>query len=219
MDGYIQYRLFTDFRSVYSIEPVAIMEIYSMNIHSRCMPFMKTILLTILFSISVNLTFGQTDYSMHSIEFFKNDKEKNIKVSEVWIVVDGTKIKSEKVGEFHRFPIIDSSSTFEFGIKTNRMEFESGSYKAWRLNNGSNITLGKITRIDKLLSVAEYNDMEESDDDYEIFEKRFFIADDTYTIDINEYEKIKRLDYLIINPNQEGDGSYVLTQKIIKLKK
>lgn len=36
---------------------------------------------------------------------------------------------------------------------------------------------------------------------------------------INEYEKIKRLDYLIINTNQEGDGSYVLTQKIIKLKK
>lgn len=186
--------------------------------HRCCMPFMKTILLTILFSISTNLTFGQTDYSMHSINFFENNKEKSIKVSEIWIIVDGTKIQGEKIGAFYRFPIIDSTKTFEFGIKTNKMDFESGTYRAWRLNKGSSITLGKITRIDKLFSVAEYNEMEESENDYEIFAKRFFIADN-YTIDINEFRKIKRLDYLIINPNQEGDGSYVLTQKIVKMKK
>jgi len=183
------------------------------------MPFMKNILLTILISIIANLTFGQTDSSIHSIKFFKNNNERSINVSEIWIVVEGTKILGKKIGDRYRFPIIDSTTTFEFGIKTNRMEFDSGTYKAWRLNKGSNITLGKITRSYKLLSVAEYNGMKESDDDYEIFKKRFFIADDTFTIDINEYEKIKRLDYLIINPNQEGDGSYVLTQNIIKLKK
>lgn len=182
------------------------------------MPFMKTILLTFLFSISTNLTFGQTDYSMHSVNFFENNKEKSIKVSEIWIIVDGTKIQGEKIGAFYRFPIIDSTKTFEIGIKTNKMDFESGTYRAWRLNKGSSITLGKITRIDKLLSVAEYNEMEESENDYEIFAKRFFIAGD-YTIDINEFRKIKRLDYLIINPNQEGDGSYVMTQKIVKMKK
>ena len=99
------------------------------------------------------------------------------------------------------------------------MEFESGNYKAWILNNGSDITVGKITNIDKLLSVAEYNEMEESGHEYETFAKRFFIANDAYTIDINDYTKVKRLDYLIINPFQEGDGSYVLTQKIVKLKK
>ncbi|MDP2692491.1 MAG: hypothetical protein Q8O88_02510, partial [bacterium] len=181
--------------------------------------FMKIILLTILFSIAANLTFGQTDSSMHSIEFFKNNNRSSINVSEIWIVVDGTKILGEKVGELYRFPIIDSTTTFEFGIKTNRMEFESGPYKAWRLNSGSIITLGKITLIDKLLSVAEYSGMVESDDNYDIFAKRFLIADDIYSIDINDYEKVKQLDYLIINPNQEGDGSYVLTQKIVKLKK
>ncbi len=181
------------------------------------MPFMKTILL-IIFSISANLTFCQTDYSIHSINFFKNNKEKSVRVSEIWIIVDETKIQGEKIGASYRFPRIDSTKTFEIGIKTNKMEFESGTYRAWRLNKGSSITFGKITRIDKLLSVAEYNDMKESEDDYEIFAKRFFIADD-YTIDINEFRKIKRLDYLIINPNQEGDGSYVLTQKIVKMKK
>ena len=133
--------------------------------------------------------------------------------------MDGTKILGERIGELYRFPIIDSTTTFEFGIKTNRMELESGTYKVWRLNKGSNITLGKITRIDKLLSVAKYNQMEKYEDDYDIFAKRFFIADDIYTIDIYDYEKVKRLDYLVINSNQEGDGSYVLTQKTVKLKK
>lgn len=183
------------------------------------MLFMKNTLLTILFLISANLTFGQTDYSMHSIKFYKNNSESNIHVLKVWIVVDGIKIPGEKAGELYRFPIIDSTTTFEFGIKTDRMDFESGTYNAWRLNKGSSIILGKITKIDTLLSVAEYNETGESEDDYEIFAKRFFIVDDIYTIDINDYRKVKRLDYLIINPNQKGDGSYVLTQKIIKLKK
>ena len=190
-----------------------------LSIHAPLYAIMKNILLTTLISIATNLTFGQTEFSMHSIKFFENNNERSINVSEIWIVVDGIKIQGEKIGELFRFPIIDSTTTFEFGIRTNRMKFESGSYKAWRLNRGSSITLGKITRIDKLLSVAEYNGMEESEDDFDTFAKRFFIVDDIYTIDINDYEKVKRLDYLIINPNQEGDGSYVLTQKIVKLKK
>lgn len=190
-----------------------------MWIFNSNMPFMKNILLTIFFSISANLTFGQTDFSMHSIKFFKNDNERSINVSEIWNIVDGIKIVGERIGELYRFPIIDSTTTFEFSIKTNRMDFESGTYQAWRLNKGSSITLGKITCINKLLSVADYNGMKESEDDYDTFAKRFFIAGDNYTIDINDYEKVKRLDYLIINPNQKGDGSYVLTQKIVKLKK
>ena len=183
------------------------------------MLFVKNILLTILFSISANLTFGQTGYSLHSIKFFRNNDEKSINVSKIWIVVGGEKIQGEKVGEFYRFPLIDSTRTFEFGIETNRMEFESGTYQTWILNKGSSIILGKITRINKLLSVAGYNGMNKSEDDYDTFAKRFFIADDKYTIDINDYKKIKRLDYLIINPNQDGDGSYVLTQRIVKVKK
>lgn len=179
---------------------------------------MKKILLTISISILTNLAFGQTNYSMHSIKFFQNNKERRINVSEIWIVVDGAKIKGEKIGELFRFPIMDSTKIFKFGIQTNRIKFESDGYKAWILNNGSSITLGKITCIDKLLSVAKYNEMEESEDDYETFAKRFFIADD-YTIDINNYEKVKQLDYLIINPKQEGGGSYFLTQKTVKLKK
>src|SRR5690606_38653479 len=182
------------------------------------MPFMKNLILTILLLIGVNLTYCQTDYSMHSVKFFENKTEKDFKVKEISIIVDGIKINGEKIGTNYRFPKIDSTKTFEFHIKTNKMDFDSGSHKAWILNNGSNIMIGKITRIDKLLSVAEYNGMEKEDGDYEVFSKRFFLPND-YTIDINEYEKIKRLDYMILNPIQQGDGIYVLTQKVIELKK
>ena len=179
---------------------------------------MKNLFLTFLLAIGINLTYCQNDYSMHSVEFFKNKTEKNIKISEISIIVDGIKISGEKVGNKYRFPKIDSTKTFEFLIKSNRMDFGSGPYNAWILNKGSNITLGKINQIDKLLSVAEYNGMGKTEEDYDIFSKRFFVAND-YTIDINEFEKIKRLDYLVFNPIQQGDGSYVLTQKIIELKK
>jgi hypothetical protein len=182
------------------------------------MPFMKNLFLTILLLIGINLTYGQTGHSMHSVEFFKNNTERSIKISEISIIVDGTKISGEKVGNEYRFPKIDSTKTFEFFIKSNKMDFNSGPYDAWILNNGSKIILGKLNRIDKLLSVAEYNEMEKNEEDYKIFAKRFFLGNG-YTMDINEYDKIKRLDYLVFNPIQYGDGSYVLTQKIIKLKK
>ena len=178
---------------------------------------MKGSLYTILLIITSNLTFGQTDYSTHTIDFYLNNKEKQINVSEIWIIVEGTKIFGEKIGESFRFPIIDSNVEFEFGIKTNRMEFESGPYNAWFLNSGSRITVGKINRINKLLSVAHYSEMNKSEISYNIFAKRFFIGGGD-TIDIDNYENVKRLDYLIINPNQQCNGGYVTTQKIIKLK-
>ena len=180
---------------------------------------MKNLLLILLFIASYSLAYGQTDYSIHSFDFFKNNKKRNINVSEIWIIVGGTKIKGEKIGEFFHFPLIDSYKTFEFGIKTNRMDFKSGLLESWMLNNGSKITLGKITNVDKLLSVGEYNERDESDDNYYIFAKRFFIAGDAYTIDIDNYEKVKRVKYLIIDPKQEGDGGYVLVQEIVKSKK
>ena len=179
---------------------------------------MKNLILLILFINGINLTYGQTGHSMHSVTFFKNNNERNIKVLEISIIVDGIKISGKKDGNEYRFPKIDSSKTFNFLIKSNKMNFSSGPYNAWILNNGSNITLGKVNRIDKLLSVAEYDEMEKTEEDYDIFSKRFFVAND-YTIDINEFEKIKRLDYLVFNPIQNGDGIYVLTQKIVELKK
>ncbi|MEO1628929.1 MAG: hypothetical protein AAFV25_27530, partial [Bacteroidota bacterium] len=168
---------------------------------------------------SIQLAIGQADYSEHSVRFFKNNKEKKVKATDIWIVWNGTKFTAERVGEIFRLPIIDPNATVELGIKTNRMEFVSISCQPWMLNNGASITIGKLTRIDKLLSVAEYNGRRPSDDNWDIFSKRFFIAGRNYTIDIEGHEKVKRLDFVIINPRQEGDGGYVIIQKVVKLKR
>ncbi|MBJ2175874.1 hypothetical protein JBL43_16590 [Aureibaculum sp. A20] len=180
---------------------------------------MRTVLLTLLFSISFLLSYGQKKFSNHTLHFFKNNTEKKIKASEISILVDGNKITGEKNGELYQFPIIDSTKTFEFIVKINNVAFKAGPYESWFLNSGSEITLGVLTKIDELLSVAEYNGIKKQDEEFDLLSKRFFIVNNKYTIDINAYKKIKRLDFLIINPHQKGDGSYVLTQRIIDLKK
>ncbi|MEZ4917822.1 MAG: hypothetical protein R2792_01860 [Saprospiraceae bacterium] len=180
---------------------------------------MKTTLFILLFTISSILAFSQAEYSVHRINYCKNNTIKNTSVEGIWIVVGGVKIKGEKTGADFRFPIIDSSATFEIGIKTNNMNFYSGPFNAWMLNAGSEITLGKITRIKKLLSISEYSKMNELDKEYPVLSRRFFIINNAFTIDIGQPEKVKRIDYLIINPSQKGDGSFVLSQKVIKMKK
>lgn len=181
---------------------------------------MKTTIQTIFFLVLFNLNFGQTYTSAHSVKFFKNNFERKVNVLEIWIIVDGTIIPGEKVGKTFQLPLIDNDQIFEFYIKTNKMEFETClPLKAWKLNNGSNIVLGKITRIEKLNSVAKDTEMKELDKGYDYFSKHFFIADERYTIEINESKKIRRLDYLIINPNEKGDGTYIIQQKKVKQKK
>tara|TARA_R110002126_G_scaffold291138_1_gene450566 strand:+ start:56 stop:598 length:543 start_codon:yes stop_codon:yes gene_type:complete len=180
---------------------------------------MKTLLLTILFATCFHLTYCQGELSKHSLQIFKNDSEKKVRSSEFGIIVDGNKISAKKIEDTYGFPKLDKDKTFQFVIKTNGIEFRSGTFKSWYLNNGSSIIVGKLTRIEKLLSVAEYNGMDKNNEDFDIFSKRFFIVNDVYTIDIENFEKIKRLDYLIVNPNQDGDGSYSLTQEVVQLRK
>lgn len=191
------------------------------SVHSRdrSMPFMKNLLLIIFIATTFNLTYCQEEFSKHSLQFFKNNSERKTKGSEVWIVVDGKKVKGQKIGDSYVFPKLDKEDSFQLIVKTNGIEIRTGTYKSWYLNNGSTLIAGKLTKIEKLLSVAEYNGMDKSEDDFDVFSKRFFIVDDVYTIDIDDYYKIRRLDYLIVNPNQDGDGVYSLTQQIVKLKK
>lgn len=183
------------------------------------MPFMKNLFLITFIATSFNFTYCQKEFSKHSLQFYKNNSERKTKGSEVWIVVDGKKVKGQKIGDSYMFPKLETEDSFQFHIKTNGIEIRTGSYKSWYLNNGSSLVAGKLTKIEKLLSVAEYNGMDKNEEDFDIFSKRFFIVDEVYTIDIDDYRKIKRLDYLIVNPNQEGDGIYSMTQKVVKLKK
>jgi hypothetical protein len=69
------------------------------------------------------------------------------------------------------------------------------------LNKGSRMTFGKLTKLKKLKSVAEYND-------------RYFVIEQTYTIDIEDRNKVKELQFLIISPT--SSGKLVRTQKVVR---
>ena len=184
------------------------------------MPFKKTYLLTILLCLLMAISYGQVNLtSSHNLHFYINDKEIPIGKSELSITIDSNKIIAKKEFGKFIFPLIDENKSYYLTLKVNNKSFKAGPYQAWQLNNGSTVTFGLLSKINRLLSVAEYNGMTEKDENWSVFAERFFICNEAYTIDIPEFKKIKKLEYLIVNPKQKGDGSYFLTQKVTKFKK
>ena len=181
------------------------------------MPLMKhsTTLIFFLAVFSLNLALGQNSaMSKHEFNFYIDDIKNLATNAEISIIVSGDTIKSNKIGDFYYFPLLDTTNNFDIEVKVNNIIFSGQNYKAWVLNRGTRIILGRITKLNKLLSVAEYNGMTKKDEGWEWYSKRFFVIDHAYTLDINNRGKIKELQFLIINPNKSN--SLVTTQKIVK---
>ncbi|MBG9374604.1 hypothetical protein I5907_00025 [Panacibacter sp. DH6] len=175
-----------------------------------------TTTLTLLFLLfNFNLAVAQdSTFSKHDFNFYVDDVKKSINNVEISIIIAGDTIKANKVGNFFYFPLIDTTKNFDLEVKANNITFLGQGYKAWILNRGTRIVLGKLTILKKLLSVAAYNGMTKNDEGWEWYSKRFFVLDHAYTLDIDNRDKIKELQFLIINPN--NSNSLVTTQKIIK---
>ena len=152
--------------------------------------------------------------SKHQFNFYINEKEKSSTNAEIFVVVSGDTIKSKYVDGFYYFPVIDTSKQFDIVVMANDIIFSGQGYPGWMLNKGSNMTFGKLTKLKKLKSVAEYNGMTRKDEGWEWYSKRFFVVDQTFTIDIDNRNKIKELQFLIISPN--SSGRLVTTQKVIR---
>ena len=97
-------------------------------------------------------------------------------------------------------------------VRINNLTFSGQSYPGWMLNKGTRITFGKLTKLKKLESVANYNSSTKKDVDWEWSSKRFFVANHVYTLDIENRNRIRELQFLIISVN--GSGNLVTTQKI-----
>jgi hypothetical protein len=171
-----------------------------------------TIILALLFP---TLIFGQTDaMSKHKFSFYINEREKSTVNAEISIVTSGDTIKGNYVEGYYYFPVIDTSRKFDVIVRTNDIIFLAQDYPGWMLNKGARITFGKLTKLKKLTSVAEYNGMTEKDEGWEWYSKRYFVVDRTYTIDIDNRNKIKELQFLIISPH--SSGVLATTQKVIR---
>lgn len=177
----------------------------------------KTIL-AILICFVFNPAFGQNAVSHHKVSFYINETRQQISTSKIEIFVGTDTIVGYKNQDTFSFPIIDTDKEFTLEIEINKLKFLAGPFKAWCLNHGSRMILGKLTKINSLLSVAKYNQMDSTDKSWEAYSKRFFIIDKAYTIDITNSQKTKELQYLILAPNSDGDGVYFMTQKVTKLK-
>ena len=56
--------------------------------------------------------------------------------------------------------------------------------------------------------------MTRNDEGWEWYSKKYFVIDQTYTIDIEDRNKIKELQFLIISPT--NSGRLVKTQKVVR---
>ncbi|MBX3255385.1 MAG: hypothetical protein KF862_14685 [Chitinophagaceae bacterium] len=174
-----------------------------------------TTLTIFLLLSSLNFVLGQNPIqSKHEFDFYINDIKDSSVNTEISIIVSGDTIKSNKIGDFYYFPILDTANSFDMEIKVGNILFFGQGYKSWMLNKGTRIVLGKITQLNKLLSVAEYNGMTKKDDGWEWYSKRYFVADHAYTLDIDNLSNIKELEFIILNPN--NSHSLITTQKIVR---
>ncbi|RZL37612.1 MAG: hypothetical protein EOO96_04720, partial [Pedobacter sp.] len=156
------------------------------------------LLIFILSIIFINCDAQTT--SKHSVVQYRNNNKATYADVNIYILIDSIKITAKKEGFFYFLPLIDTSKTINLVVEINKKEFISTRHKAWWINGGSRIDFGKITKINKLLSVAKYNDMDKSEGNWDIFSKRFFIADGG-TIDIQNPTTVKELNFLRISPN------------------
>jgi len=183
----------------------------------RYMPFMKlsSTLTIILMLLAQSSVLGQGEgASKHQFSFYINEKEKSSADAEIFIVVSEDTIKGNYVEGFYHFPPIDTSKQFDIIVKVSDIIFSGQGYPGWMLNKGSRITFVKLTKLKKLTSVAEYNGMSNKDEGWEWYSKRFFVVNHTYTIDIDNRNKIKELQFLVISPN--SSGKLVTTKKVVK---
>jgi hypothetical protein len=168
-----------------------------------------------MFSDSENFGFGANRaVSKHHFSLYINDQLKATSKVKISVVVSGDTIRSKYDDGFYCFPAIDSSMRFDIVVKVSDITFSGQDYPGWMLNTGSRITFGRLTRLNKLTSVADYNGMTEKDEGWEWYSKRFFVINRTYTLDIDNRGKIKEMQFLVINPNSSGKS--ITTQKVVR---
>lgn len=70
-----------------------------------------------------------------------------------------------------------------------------------------------------MTSVAEYIGMNEKDDDWKWYSRRYFIVNNRHTIDIENPNKLKKLTYLVLNGKTKSSekivGTKIISQKEI----
>lgn len=173
------------------------------------------ILLTVLFCFSFTLIYSQSErLSEHKISFHSNEEQKEIKSSELYIIIENDTVKGKKINDKYYFPYIDKE--FSIVITINKTEFKAGPFQPTVLNSDCDLDLGIINNIKKMTSVAENNEISKTDEGWEWYSKRYFIVNNMYTIDIENPNEIKELKYLVLNGKSKSNETRLTTNILVK---
>ena len=181
--------------------------------------FVITCFSLLTFTFSIAAFAQQSTTSFHRLEVYKNQslqKKPDLKLA---IVVDKDTIEAVNVDSGFTFPLIDTTKRYSYLINSNGLIFETGKYHPKSINSGSRLYFGNMSKLKRLLSVAEYNGTTPDEPSYEADSHHYFFIGQMYTIDLSEISNIKSLRYLIISPNQIGKGWHFINTQIVSKKK
>jgi hypothetical protein len=152
-----------------------------------------------------------------SIKIFKNNKEtKLLKKRRVQLFSNKVEISRVDTTNKILFPKVDQNAVIQLQIKDGK-ELRNFSGLGKEINMGGDLYFVTISNFNKVLSVAEENNMEINMSDYKTYRSRFFIAN-YFTIDLPEFEKIRKVNFVIFKPRTYGDGTYITSIENIKYK-
>jgi hypothetical protein len=115
------------------------------------------------------------------------------------------------------FPKISTSDSLTIKFKYAKKTIAFSGFFGKQINLGGDFFIVTISDFNKMTSVAKENDMDKSEADYSIYKSRFFVAKD-FTIDLPDYDKIKRITFIIFKPKTFGDGTYILSTSTKNIK-
>ena len=156
-------------------------------------------------------------YSL-TIAFYKNNKPKvfrhrqNVHINLRGIIL----IPKDNAGLllFQRLTVKD---TFDLIIKSRSHVFSMSRVPGWRLQNGAHVSVGVLKSFKNVRSIAEQDDYKTEDEDYETCSKRYRIAPEGSTLDLEDAKSILTVHYLVLLPITYGEGA-VFTSYQIKRK-
>jgi hypothetical protein len=148
----------------------------------------------------------------------KNDREINhFKKIRVRLFSNNKEIKRVDTTNKFLFPKLGDNDSIVVKISYGKETHIFSGYFGKQINRGGEFIIGTITNFDKMTSIAVEQDMDKNRADYKTYSSRFNIPHD-YSIDVPEFNKIKKLKYIIFRPRTYGDGTYILTIEDIKKK-
>ena len=156
-------------------------------------------------------------YSL-TIALYKNNKPKVFRYRQnVHINLRGIILIPKDSAGILLFQQLTVKDTFDLTVKSKSHVFSMSRIPGWRLQNGAHVSVGVLKNFKNLQSIAERYDYKTEDEDYETCSKRYRIAPEGSTLDLEDAKSILTVHYLVLSPITYGDGA-VFTSYQIKRK-